>query len=86
MDTAQVQAPYHSIIGNRGKPGPLAESSDGIVGYRSSHMTKAQSELIVPGPHGSHDLPQTISELKRILKLHLKTVGAPKAVVAQAAR
>jgi len=86
MDTAQVQAPYHSIIGNRGKPGPLAESSDGIVGYRSSHMTKAQSELIVPGPHGSHDLPQTIAELKRILKLHLKTAGAPKPVVAQAAR
>ena len=28
-----IQAPYHSIIGNRGKPGPLADSSDGVVPY-----------------------------------------------------
>jgi triacylglycerol esterase/lipase EstA (alpha/beta hydrolase family) len=86
INTVPLQVPYHSIIGNRGKPGSLAESSDGIVAYWSSHMAKAQSELIVPGPHGSHDLPQTIVELKRILKLHLKTSTTSEPTVAQANR
>jgi hypothetical protein len=84
MDTVPVQAPHHSIVGNRGRPGPLPESSDGVVGYWSSHMAKAQSEVIVPGPHGLVNYRQTIAELKRILRLHLKTVGAPKPTVAQA--
>ena len=86
MDTVPVQAPYHSIIGNRGKPGPLADSSDGIVPYWSSHMNRALSEVIVPGPHGLVNYPQNIAELKRILHLHLKTVSAPKPTVAQAVR
>lgn len=77
MDTVPVQAPYHSIIGNRGKPGPLAESSDGIVPYWSSHMNLAKSEVIVPGPHGLVNYPQAIAELKRILRLHLKTNNRP---------
>ncbi len=77
MDTVPVQAPYHSIIGNRGLSGPLAESSDGIVPYWSSHMNRAQSEVIVPGPHGLVNYPQTIAELKRILRLHLKTNNRP---------
>ena len=72
LETVPVQAPHHSIIGNRGRPEPLPESSDGIVGYWSSHMPKAQSEVIVPGPHGLVNYQQTIAELKRILKLHLK--------------
>jgi hypothetical protein len=84
MDTVPVQATYHSIIGNRGKRGPLAESSDGIMPYWSSHMAKAQSEVIVPGPHGLVDYPQDISELKRILHLHLGTSGTSQPTVAQA--
>ena len=72
MNKLPIQTTYHSIIGNRGKPGPLADSSDGVVPYWSSHEAKAQSELIVPGPHGSCELPQTIAELDRILRLHLK--------------
>jgi hypothetical protein len=75
--TVPVQAPYHSIIGNRGRPGPLAESGDGIVPYWSSHMAKAQSEVIVPGPHGLVNFPQTIAELKRILRLHLQSQQSP---------
>lgn len=82
--TAPIQSPYHSIIGNRGKPGPLIDSSDGIVGYWSSHMAKAQSEVIVPGPHGLVDYPQNIAELKRILHLHLNTVTQAKPTVAAA--
>jgi pimeloyl-ACP methyl ester carboxylesterase len=71
LNEEPIQAPYHSIIGNRGRPGPLAESTDGVVPYWSSHLDGAQSEVIVPGPHGSCQLPQTIAELDRILRLHL---------------
>jgi hypothetical protein len=71
LNSESIQAPYHSIIGNRGKPGPLAESTDGVVPYWSSHLDGAQSEVIVPGPHGACELPQTIAELDRILELHL---------------
>lgn len=70
MDKLPIRAPHHSIIGDRGR-GDTPNSSDGVVPYRSSHLGSAQSELIVPGPHGSHQLPQTIDELKRILREHL---------------
>jgi pimeloyl-ACP methyl ester carboxylesterase len=73
LNKQSIQTPYHSIIGNRGKPGPVAESSDGVVPYWSSHLDGAQSECIVPGPHGSCELPQTIAELDRLLRLHLKS-------------
>ena len=73
LDTLPVAVPYHSIIGDRGR-GDTPNSSDGVVPYWSSHLAGAQSELIVPGPHGSFALPQTIAELKRILRLHLATL------------
>jgi hypothetical protein len=76
LNEEPIQVPYHSIIGNRGKPGPFAESTDGVVPYWSSHLNGAKSECIVPGPHGSCELPQTITELDRILRLHL---GLPSA-------
>jgi pimeloyl-ACP methyl ester carboxylesterase len=75
LNKEPIQAPYHSIIGNRGKPGPVAESSDGVVPYWSSHLDGAKSEAIVPGPHSSCELPQTIAELDRILRLHLRGGG-----------
>jgi pimeloyl-ACP methyl ester carboxylesterase len=84
LNKESIQAPYHSIIGNRGKPGPLADSSDGVVPYWSSHLDGARSELIVPGPHGSCELPQTIAELDRILRLHLGAGNTSRTTVAQA--
>ena len=85
LNKQSIHTPYHSIIGNRGKPGPLADSSDGVVPYWSSHLDGAQSEVIVPGPHGSCELPQTIAELDRILRLHLKSSsGRSDATVAAA--
>ena len=68
-------APFH--LGDRGR-GDTPNSSDGVVPYHSSHLVSAQSELIVPGPHGSHDLPQTIKELERILELHIGAAGKTK--------
>ncbi len=59
----------HSIIGNRGKPGPLAESSDGVVAYWSSHLEGVDSERIVPVDHSAVDHPDTVAEVKRILSL-----------------
>jgi pimeloyl-ACP methyl ester carboxylesterase len=70
LNSAQITVPYHSIIGDRGK-GDCPNCSDGVVAYWSSHLDGAKSELIVPGPHGSCALPQTIAELDRILRLHL---------------
>lgn len=71
-----ITVPYHSIIGDRGK-GDCPNCSDGVVAYWSSHLDGAQSELIVPGPHGSAELPQTIAELDRILRLNLGIKSPP---------
>jgi pimeloyl-ACP methyl ester carboxylesterase len=79
-----ISVPYNSIIGDRGK-GNCPNCSDGVVAYWSSHLDGAQSELIVPGPHGSCELPQTIAELDRILRLHLKTgIGRSTSTLAAA--
>jgi len=62
--------PYHSVIGDQGR-GNTPDSSDGVVPYWSSHLDGAKSEKIVPSGHGSHEHPEGIAELRRILKLHL---------------
>jgi pimeloyl-ACP methyl ester carboxylesterase len=59
----------HSIIGNRGKAGPLEKSSDGIVPYWSSHVDGVGSEKIVPAGHGAFEHPEGMAEILRILKL-----------------
>jgi pimeloyl-ACP methyl ester carboxylesterase len=87
VNSVPISVPYHSIIGDRGR-GDTPNSSDGVVAYWSSHLDGAKSELIVPGPHGSCELPQTIAELDRILRLHLgiRSTSKPAATVAQATR
>ena len=70
VNEAPITVPYHSIIGDRGK-GDCPNCTDGVVAYWSSHLDGAKSEQIVPGPHGSAELPQTIDELDRILRVHL---------------
>lgn len=72
LDTRPIQVPHHTIVGDRGR-GDTPNSSDGVVLYRSSHLDSAQSELVVPGPHHSYRLPQTVAEIQRILHQHLKT-------------
>jgi pimeloyl-ACP methyl ester carboxylesterase len=66
------QAPYHSIIGDRGK-GDAPHSSDGVVPYWSSHMTGAASEKIVPSSHGANEHPAGIEEIRRVLHVDLET-------------
>jgi pimeloyl-ACP methyl ester carboxylesterase len=71
--TAQlpIQAPHHSIIGDRGK-GDTPNSSDGVVPYWSSHLATAQSELVVPTGHGAMNSPLAIAEIQRILRLNAR--------------
>ena len=87
LNSAPISIPYHSIIGDRGR-GDSPNSTDGVVAYWSSHLDGAKSECIVPGPHGSCELPQTIAELDRILRLHLRSSGSSKPVttIAQTSR
>jgi hypothetical protein len=87
INSVPIKVPYHSIIGDRGR-GDSPNSSDGVVAYWSSHLNSAQSECIVPGPHGSIQLPQTIAELDRILRLNIGigTNSKPAVTVAQATR
>jgi len=56
----------YSIIGDRGR-GDSPESSDGIVGYWSSHLREAESELIVPTGHDAQASPLSEAEIARIL-------------------
>ena len=72
LDNRPIEVPHHSIIGDRGK-GDTPNSSDGVVEYWSSHLKSADSEKIVPGPHGACEMPETLDELRRILHLHLKS-------------
>jgi pimeloyl-ACP methyl ester carboxylesterase len=60
-------AKFYSIIGDRGR-GDTPNSSDGIVGYWSSHLDGAQSELIVPTGHDAQAYPGTEQEIVRILR------------------
>jgi pimeloyl-ACP methyl ester carboxylesterase len=63
--------PYHQVIGDRGKANS-PNSSDGVVAYWSSHLDGAQSTRIVPSGHPTHQNPEGIDEVRRILKLHLR--------------
>jgi pimeloyl-ACP methyl ester carboxylesterase len=82
VNEPRISIPYHSIIGDRGK-GDCPTCTDGVVAYWSSHLEGARSECIVPGPHGSAELPQTIAELDRILRLHLGLRSPSTKIVAQ---
>ena len=61
---------YHSVIGDRGR-GDSPQSSDGIVGYSSSHLDGAESELIVPTGHDVQTHQKTETEIQRILLSYL---------------
>lgn len=57
----------HSIIGNRGLPGKLENSSDGVVPYSSSHLEEADSETILPLGHSTLNKPKMIDEVRRLV-------------------
>ena len=85
MNEVPIRTPFHSIIGVAGSPkAPLEKTSDTVVPYWSSHLDAALSEKIVPYPHTAMFVkPEATDEIKRILHLHLKTVGVPKPALAK---
>ena len=70
LDRLPIEAPHHSIIGDRGR-GDTPNSSDGVVPYWSSHLASAQSQKIVPSGHEAMADPQAVEEIRRILLLSL---------------
>jgi pimeloyl-ACP methyl ester carboxylesterase len=58
---------YNSIIARRQASGPLENTDDGVVPYRSAHLEGAESEYVIRGWHSITDAPQAILELRRIL-------------------
>jgi hypothetical protein len=70
-------ARFYSIIGDRGR-GNTPDSSDGIVGYWSSHLDGAESELIVPTGHDAQAYPGTEREILRILRDQIRRNGRGK--------
>jgi pimeloyl-ACP methyl ester carboxylesterase len=77
MNEVPIRAPFHSIIGVTGSPkAPLEKTSDTVVPYWSSHLDAALSEKIVPYPHTAMFVkPEATDEIKRILHLHLASIG-----------
>jgi pimeloyl-ACP methyl ester carboxylesterase len=68
---------YHSIIGSI-RPTGVAESTDGVVRYTSSHVdersasfARVASERVVRSGHGVQEAPEAIIEVRRILREHL---------------
>lgn len=64
----------HSIIAVRGD-GDYTKGKDGLVAYSSAHVDYAESEYIVRGSHTCLSNPATIEEVRRILRLHVNSLG-----------
>jgi pimeloyl-ACP methyl ester carboxylesterase len=60
----------HSIIPVAGD-GPYEEGDDGVVRYRSAHIEPVESELVVRSGHSTQGRPETIEEVRRILRVHV---------------
>jgi hypothetical protein len=57
----------HSIIAALGD-GPLSGRTDGVVRYDSAHLDGVVSEKIVHTSHSTQAAPETIEEVRRILR------------------
>jgi pimeloyl-ACP methyl ester carboxylesterase len=62
----------NSIIAVLGK-GPLTGRTDGVVAYESAHLEGVESEKVVQSPHSCQAEPETILEVRRILREHVAT-------------
>jgi hypothetical protein len=66
---------YHSIIGSL-RPGPVDQTTDGVVTYHSAHLKgvaseKVASEKVVRSDHGVQRDGEAIREVRAILREHL---------------
>jgi hypothetical protein len=60
----------HSIIAVLGE-GPISGKTDGVVAYESAHIEGVESEKVVRSGHSTQGHPETIEEVRRILREHL---------------
>jgi len=71
---------YHNIVGVVPKEdflGRLSEEGDGVVGFKSAHLSYVASEIVVPADHlRVHAHPLAILEVRRILLEHLGELQA----------
>ena len=65
----------HTIYGNRNAGNPDRPCTDGVVRCDSARLPGMDSELMVVSGHNAHENPQAIAELRRIIRLHLQTLG-----------
>lgn len=66
----------HSIIAVKGD-GPPETGSDGVVRYESAHLAGAESERVVRSGHSVQAHPDTVAEMRRILRVHLDALDLP---------
>jgi len=64
----------HSII-PVDADGPLEKGGDGVVKYTSAHIEGVESEKVIRSPHSCQSNPNTIDEVRRILRLHAADVA-----------
>jgi hypothetical protein len=62
----------HSIIAVLGDP-PFIGKTDGVVAYESAHIEGVASELVVHSGHSTQGHPDTVEEVRRILREHIET-------------
>ncbi|MBS0207583.1 MAG: alpha/beta fold hydrolase [Planctomycetes bacterium] len=73
----------HNIVGmvpERGLAGKFAGEGDGVVAFKSAHLERVNSEIVVPSDHMNvHRHPLAVLEVRRILLEHLRELktGSP---------
>jgi pimeloyl-ACP methyl ester carboxylesterase len=60
----------HSIIAVEGD-GPVEGGDDGVVQYSSAHIEGVESEVVVRSSHSTLGRPETIEEVRRVLRAHV---------------
>ena len=66
------RAVHQGPLDHRGQRGvgPVEDGDDGVVKYSSAHIDGVESELVVRSDHSTQGRPETIEEVRRILRLH----------------
>jgi len=67
--------PFHSIISVEEKFPVVEQGNDGVVEYTSAHLDGAASEVVVRSPHSCQAHPDTVQEVRRILRVHAEEVA-----------
>ena len=69
----------HSIIAVRGE-GTITSGNDGVVAYESAHLDGVASEKVVRSSHSTQSEPDTIQEVRRILRTYVSDTAGPPGI------